>query len=127
MSERRNSDTGSSPMRSSTLIAAATLVDLKDLVESRVMEDVADVRIEIDHAQPGAAFGKPLLRRQQESQAGAGDVVEAGEIDGAALGNGREDGRRLLHLRRVESADEKDLVVGSHFDLEHVNPSVCEA
>ena len=61
-----------------------------------------------------------LLGREQNAEAGAGDVVEPREIDDRAIGELQEDLARSLGFGGVETACQNDGLI-LDFDLEHVS------
>src|ERR671923_3086920 len=80
----------------------------EDLVEARVLEDLAQVRARPRQAQLPAPAHQPLLRLEEHPEPRARDVLEPGEVEGDdALGHPVEKGLRRLGVRGVEPAGER--------------------
>src|SRR6266849_1440751 len=95
--------------------------DLKDLIESGEAEHIPDVMIHVDELERLSALRQPLLRRQQNAQAGAGDVIELPEVDDFAFVERHQHAARALDLRRVEAAGENQLLVCALANIEHTD------
>src|SRR5437764_3577403 len=93
--------------------------NLEDLVESGKSEDVPDVAVDVDQPQGVPALRQAFLSREEDSQAGAGDVVEAGEVERFPLAERQENAPGLLHLRRIEASGENQIVIAALADLQH--------
>src|SRR5437868_170005 len=94
-------------------------LDLEDLVEARVLEDVLEVAV---HArEPELALGghEALLRLEQDSQAGAGDVFQLGAVHGHRAFHAVEERLRRGTLGCVQPPCDDDFSVGAVIDREH--------
>ncbi len=103
-----------------SLARSGRLRDIEDLVETGEVEHVADVAADVDQPQLLAALGEFLLSGQQDAESGAGDVVEARQVDGPAVVEAQEDAARLIRFGSVEAAAECDVVFPDD-DVEHVS------
>jgi len=56
-------------------------LDLEDLVEAGVDEDVSQMLADALQAQPAGRAHQALLRLEQHAEAGAGDVLQAAEVE----------------------------------------------
>src|SRR5690349_18411580 len=99
--------------------ASATRVDLENLVEARIAEDVLEVAVDRRQAQATAGPQQPLVRFQENAEAGAGEVLEVAAVE-------RDDALEAIEVRlrrgslgRVEPSREHDGRLAASFDRQH--------
>src|SRR6478752_753965 len=62
--------------------ASASGFDLEDLVEARIAEDVLKVAVDRRQSKAPAGPQQPLVRLQEDAEAGAGKVLQVAAVEG---------------------------------------------
>src|SRR6478735_4235415 len=99
--------------------ASATGFDLEDLVEARIAEDVLEVAVDCRQAQAPASTQQPVVRLQEDAEAGAGKVLQVAAVEGDDAMEAIEVGLRCSSLGCVEASREHDRRLGAAFHRQH--------